>query len=73
MTTRRQRQTLRLLREAFSNADSIETCDQTEHTGRVLVTMSQVSSDYKTRRHNKFAVGPRGGLYVTKQEFFVYD
>lgn len=70
MITRSQQKIINELKDAFSNASSFETVDQTSINGKVLVFCSVVPYSCKgDYLRNQFEVGPRGGLKTVKQEF----
>ncbi len=62
-------QTLRVLRETYSNATTVKEVE----VGKVtIITFEKLDFDNNKRMTNSFKVGPRGGLSIILQEFSQY-
>jgi len=65
-----KKQTLRVIKETYSNSDEIKTLDAPN--GVTYVFCVKLDFVNNRRLRNKFRVGPRGGCKVEVQEFSQY-
>ena len=63
-------QTLRVLRDTYSNATSFKTLETTN--GRAMIYIELITRKCE-RKINHFEVGSRGGLTIHCKEFNQYD